>query len=285
VGILGGLAWIAKDSSEPSPEHGLVAPEPASVAPPRIEVPTPSPAISGVSDTLNPDPNADPDDEANAELEALGDAEAAPEPTKDRATASSKPRATAKRDATESDPKPAKSLPSVGANDDRAADSQTEPIERPTEAATDSEVSPPEAAKPAESESVANKSAYTAECLLDPSRPGCQDPNASKDSKPDNGPNVTGTLPDKLSDLQLRQALAGAKETAKACGTQHGAPAGTQVRVKLSIAGDTGKVVSAQPLDSHATTALGRCVADALKSATFPRFASPLQGTVYPVRL
>ena len=52
--------------------------------------------------------------------------------------------------------------------------------------------------------------------------------------------------------------------------------------MKLSIEGDSGKVMSAEPKAPH-NNALGQCVADKLSKATFPRFLSAQQGTDFPV--
>jgi hypothetical protein len=86
-------------------------------------------------------------------------------------------------------------------------------------------------------------------------------------------------LSDKLTQSQIREGFSKVKGKAKACG---GEP-GVTVRVKVSIAGDTGNVISVDALDDHAGTPLGKCVADALKDASFARFTSESQGTVYPV--
>ncbi len=57
------------------------------------------------------------------------------------------------------------------------------------------------------------------------------------------------------------------------------------MRVQLSIEGSTGAVVSAEPQGEHAHDPLGRCVAQALARATFPRFVAKRMGTLYSVRL
>ncbi len=52
--------------------------------------------------------------------------------------------------------------------------------------------------------------------------------------------------------------------------------------MKLSIEGDSGKVMSAEPAAPH-NNALGQCVADQLAKTKFPRFVSAQQGTTFPV--
>lgn len=117
-------------------------------------------------------------------------------------------------------------------------------------------------------------------CILDPA--SCGRGGKPKSKKPaQTAP--AGNLPNKLSASQIRKALTGPKAKAKQCGDMHAAPAGTTVKVKLSVAG-SGEVRSATPLAPHAN-GLGRCVANALDDATFDRFAAPVMGVVYSVRL
>ncbi len=117
-------------------------------------------------------------------------------------------------------------------------------------------------------------------CILDPA--SCGRGGKPKSTKPaQTAP--AGNLPDKLSASQIRNALTGPKAKAKQCGDMHAAPSGTTVKVKLSVAG-SGEVRSATPLAPHAN-GLGRCVANALDDATFDRFAAPVMGVVYSVRL
>ncbi len=100
-------------------------------------------------------------------------------------------------------------------------------------------------------------------CAGDPKAPGC-----------DGGPELPATLEMQAS----RAAIAEVKHIAKACGSRYGAAAGVKVMVKLSIVGATGQVENATPEGVHAGTPLGRCVADALAGATFPRFRKHVVG-------
>jgi len=119
---------------------------------------------------------------------------------------------------------------------------------------------------------------FSAECLLDPSKPGCEE--ILRKRRGGNGTNLDATLADKLSKTQIRDGFASVKGKAKACG---GEP-GSTVRVKVSISGD-GDVISAEPLAPHdAGHPVGDCVAEALKGAKFDRFTSAQQGTTYPVQ-
>ncbi|MEM7155501.1 MAG: hypothetical protein AAF799_21805 [Myxococcota bacterium] len=114
-------------------------------------------------------------------------------------------------------------------------------------------------------------------CVLDPD-------SCSKKKRPDPTPTPGSTdLPDVPSNSQIRSAMKKVKPTAKACAS--GADAGQKVRVKLSVTGRDGRVVSAKALEDHAGTALGRCVAGALSKATLPRFAKPQAGIVFAVRM
>ncbi len=115
--------------------------------------------------------------------------------------------------------------------------------------------------------------------MLNPNKPGCAELRKRQElARKD----LDKTLPDKLSQTDVRKGISAVKSNAKSCGSKHGVPAGTKVRVKLSIAGDTGKVISADPLAPHAGTAVGSCVANAVKQASFRRFKSGQQGATYP---
>jgi hypothetical protein len=138
----------------------------------------------------------------------------------------------------------------------------------------------PKAAPPVAKRDAAERPDVSVECILDPASCGGGQP---KETAPRGTKPTTDALPDKPSTAQIRTALAGPKAKAKTCGPTHRAAAGTAVRVKLSIDGGTGKVTQATPLPPHAT-ALGRCIAEQLGRATFPRFAKPAIGVVYTIR-
>jgi len=111
------------------------------------------------------------------------------------------------------------------------------------------------------------------DCILDPKIDKCL-----------GAPEKTG-LPHTLNTTRVREAIAPAKPNAKACGAEHGATPGEKVKVKLTISGATGRVVSSVAMDEHAGTPLGHCVAEALGAARFPRFQKPSLGVVYPVTM
>lgn len=124
----------------------------------------------------------------------------------------------------------------------------------------------------------------TADCVL-----GLADCGSPKKPKaPATSPPVGNTrdaLPAKLTMAQLRTGVSAQKPAAKQCGRTHGASAGEEVRVRLSITGASGAVVSAAAQGEHARTELGRCVATALARADFPRFGDPAMGFLFTVRM
>ena len=119
-----------------------------------------------------------------------------------------------------------------------------------------------------------------AECVIDPKGCGLGTPKPEvtkpKEDEED--------LPKKLGQGAVRKGLSKVKATAKQCGPRHGVT-GQTVQVKLTLRGSTGQVAKATPLKPHAGTALGSCVAAALKKAQFDRFAASVQGVQYGVRL
>jgi hypothetical protein len=95
----------------------------------------------------------------------------------------------------------------------------------------------------------------------------------------------TAELPQRLSQNQLRDGFQKVKADAKLCGQHHQAESGTKVAVKVSIEGKTGGITKAEPQDEFARTALGKCVAEALRRATFPPFSSANMGVTWTIRL
>lgn len=163
--------------------------------------------------------------------------------------------------------KPAKAAASKPAPKKPAEPAPTKPVTTPAETA------PPPAKKD-----------VPIECILDPASCG----SGKAPTTEAQGPRTKAPaedLPETLSQSALRDGFARVKSAAKACGPKHGAAAGVNVEVKLSIAGGTGKVIASTPLGSHAKSALGTCVADALSGATFDRFAKSQIGLKYTVRL
>lgn len=123
------------------------------------------------------------------------------------------------------------------------------------------------------------------ECVLDPSLPKCG--GKTKTPPPSEPPKtkVDPNLPETLGNGDIRNGIAAVKGSAKMCGDKFGADAGEKVRVKLSIVGATGAVSSTAAEDPHRGTALGNCVAAALKKATFPHFRKSVIGVEYTITL
>lgn len=139
-----------------------------------------------------------------------------------------------------------------------------------------------ESPKPAPATAKPPKSDHLpAECVIDPE--GCglgSKPGIDKPTKKDEAED----LPEKLAQPAVRRGLAKVKSTAKQCGARHGVT-GQTVHVKLTLRGSTGQVTQATPMKPHAGTAVGSCVAAALKKAQFDRFGASVQGVQYGVRL
>jgi hypothetical protein len=118
------------------------------------------------------------------------------------------------------------------------------------------------------------------DCLLNPDLPKCA---GGGTTKPKNTEVLAPKVPEKLSSSQLKDGFNGIKSSAKKCGAQHGAEAGTSVKVHVSIEGATGKVTVVRAIGEHAGTPLGSCVEDAVKKAQFEVFKNPSQGADYPL--
>lgn len=178
-------------------------------------------------------------------------------------------------DAAELPPEPA----AVGTPRPRAR-TRTRPTERPRHTATPDRLDPPTRSQPR----AGSRADIPAECVIDPTNCGL----GTKPAKPIKPPRDTKPerdLPVKLSAATIRTALAKVKANAKSCRAKFGGTAGEQVRVKLTIDGASGRVTKAAPIDPHTGTALGGCVASALKQAQFDRFGASVQGVQYGVRL
>lgn len=123
------------------------------------------------------------------------------------------------------------------------------------------------------------------DCLLNKDLPKCKGkggpgPVAETPTKTPTSPSEPAVgLPNKLSTTQIAAGISPVKSAAKSCGS------GTTVAVKFSVAGSTGTVVSARPLDEHSSSAVGRCVVNAAKKASFPKFAAAQQGFTFKFRL
>jgi hypothetical protein len=120
------------------------------------------------------------------------------------------------------------------------------------------------------------------DCLLNSDLEKCGGKKKeAKQETADEGP----ALPEKLNASQLRNGFAGIKAAAKKCGQQHGAEAGTKVKIHVSIEGATGKVKSSKAKGEFAGTPLGECVANSATGASFAQFSKAVMGTDFSLRM
>lgn len=142
---------------------------------------------------------------------------------------------------------------------------------------------PPAAPEPkSDAPPPADDGKFSSECLLNPSKPGCAELRRRQElGKKD----LDKTLSEKLSQTDIRSAVSPLKNRAKACGPKFSIEPGTTVRIKLSIEGATGNVLSAQATAPHDGAPVGKCVSDVFVGAKFPRFKKQQQGIVYPLRM
>ena len=123
------------------------------------------------------------------------------------------------------------------------------------------------------------------DCILNPDLAKCKKGGGGTAKGKSKPAAADPSLPEKLAASDIRSGVEPVKSAAKACGGKHGAPSGTSVKVRMSIQGSSGRVVSAKAEPPHTGTALGNCVAGALKKATFKKFRDSQMGVVYPIRL
>lgn len=125
------------------------------------------------------------------------------------------------------------------------------------------------------------------ECVIDPASCGMgksdkKNPPPAKDPKPK--PDDTN-LPNKLDATAIKRGMGPVKSKAKGCRARHGGAPGEKVQVKLTVQGNSGRVVKAAAMGDHAGTPLGACVAQALSGAKLDRFQASVQGIIYGVRM
>lgn len=119
------------------------------------------------------------------------------------------------------------------------------------------------------------------DCILDPALAECMKRAVPQGDDPPQGDD----LPDVLNATDIKAAIQKVEAQAKACGPEHGAKSGEKVKIKLTLEGATGRVTATFAQSPHDETELGRCVADVLATARFPRFRKPRLGVVYPVTM
>jgi hypothetical protein len=163
------------------------------------------------------------------------------------------------------------SLPSKSASPSSSPTPSPDPEPDPVAAP---EPTPPPTSKPA----AGGGNDDEVDCLLNPDLPKC---SSGGSSKPKHDEILAPKLPDKLDQTALRNGFNKVKTKAKACGSKHGAAAGTAVKIHASIEGESGKVTSVKATGEHAGTELGKCVEGAVEGAVFEPFKKPSQGVDY----
>lgn len=120
------------------------------------------------------------------------------------------------------------------------------------------------------------------DCLLNPDLPKC----GKKEAKPKYEDEVLAPkLPEKLGQAELRKGMGSIKLQAKGCGSQNGVPAGTKVKVHVSLEGASGKVTKVEAKGEHAGSALGKCVEGVVMKAKFEPFKKPAMGFDYSLTM
>jgi len=117
------------------------------------------------------------------------------------------------------------------------------------------------------------------DCLLGSNSPACKAHGSTPAPSPKPPETSAEPLPNKLGQSEILAGIRPVKSAAKHCGD------GVTVAVKFSVEGASGRVLSATPLDAHASSAVGACVAKAARAASFEAFASPRQGFTFKFRL
>ena len=115
------------------------------------------------------------------------------------------------------------------------------------------------------------------ECILDPSK--CKKGGgggATTKPPPD------ASMPEKLELADIKAGVSGPKSSAESNCKKH-AKGGEKVKIKLSISGPAGTVLSSSAEDDAGNAALGSCVAAELKKATFKKVQKEQIGTVVSV--
>jgi hypothetical protein len=93
---------------------------------------------------------------------------------------------------------------------------------------------------------------------------------------------VPSTTPEVPSRAQVRKAMSAVGPTVKKCG----GGIGGKIKMEMAISGETGRVISAQPIGSeHAGTSTGICATRAVSLAKFPKFQKRILVIKYPFEL
>ncbi len=92
----------------------------------------------------------------------------------------------------------------------------------------------------------------------------------------------TSTTPEVPSRAQVHKAMSAVGPTVKKCG----GGIGGKIKMEMAISGETGRVISAQPIGAeHAGTSTGICATRAVSLAKFPKFQKRMLVIKYPFDL
>ena len=126
------------------------------------------------------------------------------------------------------------------------------------------------------------KKDYGVDCIL--GKASCGDKSAEKPASPVDKP-VTppSDLPEKLEQADISAGTSAARSAA-ASSCARFAKGGEKVQIKLSIAGPSGTVIGASPVEDAGNPQLASCVAGELKQASFRKVQKQQIGTVVTVK-
>ena len=240
---LGGLAAYVVTRPAPQPQEKIVE---------RIVAPPVQPDKNDDDDDDKPKKKKDPEGEAEAEADAAGDT-----PGDEKTAVATKP-----GDKKGTTPKPGDKKGTTPKPGDKKG--ETTPA-----AAGD----PPAKAEPKPKED----DTPSVECILDPSK--CKKGGgggAATKPPPD------ASMPEKLELADIKAGVSGPKASAESNCKKH-AKGGEKVKIKLSISGPAGTVLSSSAEDDAGNPALGSCVAAELKKASFKKVQKEQIGTVVSV--
>jgi hypothetical protein len=95
----------------------------------------------------------------------------------------------------------------------------------------------------------------------------------------------TDELPETLGTTEIKRALDAIKPQVNDCARTQGATPKLVVTIKLTVAGATGAVVSANIVKPELSAGLEQCILGAVHRAQFARFRKETLGVVFPLKL
>lgn len=126
------------------------------------------------------------------------------------------------------------------------------------------------------------KKDYGVDCIL--GKASCGDKSAEKPASPVDKPvTPSSDLPEKLEQADISAGTSAARSAA-ASSCARFAKGGEKVQIKLSIAGPSGSVIGASPVEDAGNPQLASCVAGELKQASFRKVQKQQIGTVVTVK-